>query len=513
MGTTQEAKQKKTSFFMKMLAGIEKAGNKLPDPVILFAIICTALLIISALVAGTEVVHPGTGATITAVSLLTKENLQWILMSFPSNFLAFAPLGAVLTIVLGCGYAEKSGWLVGLVRLAGSKASARTVTIIVVFVGIMANQCGDAGWIVLPPLAAMLYMAVGRNPLVGIFAAYAAVSTGMAANLLISMSDVLAGSFTIAAAQTLDPSFEGNMAMNWWFLIVSTGILLLSGVIATDKIVEPRLRGRHSDIQIETTEELTALERKGLKAANWTFIGLLVLLVVLSIGPGAFMKDPATDSLMSNSSPLLGGIVSIVTIAFFIPATVYGKIAGTIKSGNDAVRMLGDAMRDMGGYIVLAFVAAQFSAWFTKSQLATVIAVKGAEILKSMGLGSVGLIVGLIIVSCIVNLFIGSASAKWAILAPVFVPMFMVLGMHPAVTQMAYRIGDSITNVLSPLFPYATVLLAYVRKYDKDAGWGTLFSNMLPYSILMGISWTVLLIIYVVFNIPLGPGGPIYYTM
>ncbi len=513
MGNTQSTQQKKAPLYLRMLASIEKAGNKLPDPVVLFAILCAALLVISALVAGTTVIHPGTGETVTAVNLLTMENLRKILINFPANFLGFAPLGAVLTIMLGCGIAEKSGWLVGMVRLAGAKASTRTVTILVIFVGIMANQCGDAGWIVLPPLAAMLYMSVGRSPLVGIFAAYAAVSTGMAANLLISMSDVLAGTFTISAAQSLDPSFSGNIAMNWYFLIVSTGILLVTGVLTTDKIVEPRLRGRGIDVHTERSEALTSQERKGLKAANITFVLILLGIVALCIGPNAFMKDPETGSILSNSSPLMAGIVSIVTIAFLIPAIVYGKIAGTIKSSNDVVRMLSDSMKDMGGYIVLAFVASQFSSWFTQSKLATVFAIKGAELLESMGATGITLIIGLIIVSCIVNLFIGSASAKWAIMAPIFVPMFMVLGMHPAVTQMAYRIGDSITNVLSPLFPYVTVLLSYVKKYDKDAGWGTLFSNMLPYSIVMGIAWTILLVVFVLFNIPLGPSGPIYYTV
>lgn len=499
--------------YVRMLARIEKAGNRLPDPVVLFALFCVLLLIISYFAAGVSVVHPGTGETITAVNLLTVSNLQKILIDFPSNFLGFAPLGAVLTIMLGCGLAEKSGWLTSMVRLAGARASKRTVTVIVVFAGIMANQAGDAGGIVLPPLAALLFLSVGRNPLVGIFAAYASVSTGMAANLLISMSDVLAGTFTISAAQSLDPGFSGNIAMNYYFLIVSTFILLVTGVFVTDKIVEPRLGSYTKNAELEKDEALSPQEKKAIKRAGVCFIMLCLIIAALCIGPHAFLADPETGSIMSNQSPLMKGIISIVTILFLVPAIVYGKTAKTIKSSRDIVTMMAASMKDMGGYIVLVFVSAQFTSWFTQSNLATVFAVKGAELLEHMGIRGVGLIIGLILVSGIINLFIGSASAKWAIMAPIFVPMFMILGLHPAVTQMAYRIGDSITNVLSPLFPYVMILLAYVQKYDEKAGWGTLFSNMLPYSLVMGIAWSIILILFVLFQIPLGPGGPIYYKL
>lgn len=503
----------KRPLYVRFLEKIEKAGNRLPDPVVLFACLCLLLLALSFFAAGTSVVHPGTGETITAVNLLTKANLQKILMNFPGNFLGFAPLGAVLTIMLGCGLAEKSGWLTCMVRLAGAKASRRTVTIIVVFAGIMANQAGDAGWIVLPPLAALLFMSVGRNPLVGIFAAYAAVSTGMAANLLISMSDVLAGTFTIAAAQSIDPNFTGNVAMNYYFLIISTFILLAAGVFTTDRIVEPRLGEYHGGLYLEQEERLSEQEKKGLRLAGLTFLMVCLAIVALCIGPNAFLKDPETGSIMSNNSPLMKGIISIVTILFFVPAVVYGKTAGTVKNSTDVVNMLIASMKDMGGYIVLVFVSAQFTSWFSQSNLATIFAVKGAEFLEHMGITGIGLIVGLILVSGVINLFIGSASAKWAIMAPIFVPMFMILGLHPSVTQMAYRIGDSITNVLSPLFPYVMILLSYVQKYDKKAGWGTLFSNMLPYSLVMGISWILILLVFVLFRIPLGPNGPIYYTL
>ena len=496
-----------------ILAKIERAGNKIPDPLMIFAFLCVLLLILSAIFAGTTVIHPGTGAEVVAVNLLSVAQLQKILTDIPKNFTNFAPLGAVLTIMLGCGVAEKSGWLVGLVRKMGSRASKRTVTIMVVFVGIMANQAGDAGWIVLPALAGMLFQAVGRNPIVGVLCAYASVSTGMAANLLPSMSDVLAGTFTIQAAQFLDPTFEGNIAMNIYFLIASTFLLTAAGAFVTDKIVDKRLGAYTGGVVLEQDQSLSAQENKAMKAANFSFLALMALLVALCIGPNAFMRDPATGSLITSGAPLMSSIITIVTIIFFVPGVVYGTIAGTIKGSRGVVEMMNASMRDMGGYIVLAFSAAQFSFWFSQSNLTTILAVKGAEVLKNAGAEGVGLLVGMFIVSCTLNMFIGSASAKWALLAPVFVPMFMMMGIHPAATQAAYRVGDAATNVVTPLFPYVAILLATGRKYDKNFGFGTMFANMLPYSVIMGGLWIILLVIWWFTGLPLGPQGPLTYTM
>lgn len=495
-----------------ILGWLERVGNKIPDPFMIFAFLCVVLLILSAVFAGTTVVHPGTGEEIVAVNLLSMAQLQKILTNIPKNFTNFAPLGAVLTIMLGCGVAEKSGWLVGLVRKMGSKASKRSVTILVVFVGIMANQAGDAGWIVLPSLAAMLFHAVGRNPILGILCAYASVSTGMAANLLPSMSDVLAGTFTIQAAQFLDPAFEGNIAMNLYFLIASTFLLTAAGTFVTDKIVAKRLGDYTGEMVLDQDQTLSAQENKAMRAANYTFLALIVLLVALCIGENAFMRDPATGSLITGGAPLMSGIITIVTIVFFVPGVVYGSIAGTIKGSRGVVDLMTESMRDMGSYIVLAFAAAQFSFWFSQSNLTTVMSVKGAEVLKNAGASGVGLLIGMFIVSCILNMFIGSASAKWALLAPVFVPMFMMMGIGPAATQAAYRIGDAATNVVTPLFPYVAILLATGRKYDKNFGFGTMFSNMLPYSLVMGGLWIVLLVIWWFTGLPLGPQGALTYT-
>jgi len=496
-----------------VLGLVEKIGNKIPDPVMIFVWLCIILMILSAVFAGVTVIHPGTGEEVVATSLLTVASLRKILTSVPTNFTSFAPLGAVLTIMLGCGVAEKSGWLIALIRKMGSRASKRTVTVIVVFVGIMANQAGDAGWIVLPPLAAMLFHAVGRNPILGLLCAFASVSTGMAANLLPSMSDVLAGAFTIQAAQFIDPNFEGNIAMNMYFLIVSTFLLTIAGTFVTERVVDRRLGAYTGDVVLEHDQELSTQESKAMFGANMTFLALCVVLVILCLGDNAFMRDPVTGSLITSGAPLMGGIITIVAVIFFIPAVVYGVFVGTIKGSRGVVGMMSESMRDMGGYIVLAFVAAQFSSWFTQSNLSTVLAVKGADVLKNMGAEGVGLLVGMFIVSCILNLFIGSASAKWALLAPIFVPMFMLLGIHPAATQAAYRVGDAATNAISPLFPYMTILLAYCKKYDKNFGFGTMLANMIPYSVVMGLCWILLLVIWWFTGLPLGPQGPLTYTV
>ncbi len=347
------------------------------------------------------------------------------------------------------------------------------------------------------------------------FAAYAGVAGGFAANIMVNMSDVLAASFTIPAAQVIDPSYQGTPAMNLYFIMASVPMLVVLGALVTEKIVAPRFPSYEptEELAMEMEVEENENEPKGLKWAGISFLAMLLSIVLLSIGENSFMADPATGSILAYASPLMQGIVPLITIIFFVPGIVYGKITGSIKNDKEAARMMGESMRDMGPYIVLAFVASQFLAYFNWSNLGIVLSVKGAETLKAAGLTGIGLIVGFIGISALINIFVGSASAKWAIMAPIFVPMFMLLDFDPALSQMAYRIGDSITNPLTPLLPYFPILLAFARKYDKNVGMGTMISNMLPYSIVFFVMWTVLLIIFMVFNIPLGPGGGIYYTI
>ena len=515
---TPQANEQKDTFFNRMLNKIEVMGNKLPDPVTIFLGFSIVVLIASSIIASTgnglSVVHPGTGETISVVNLLSKEQLQLILTSVVSNFQGFAPLGLVLVVMIGAGMCDKVGLMEASIKGCASKISGKSVTLVVMILGMLANLASDAGTILLPPLAAIAFLGVGRHPLIGLFAGYAAVTLGFSANIIISVVDVLVASFTIPAAQMMDPNYAGNATMNLYFMIASTFILAILGTLITEKFIAPRFGEYKGEATLDVNSDLTKEQRKGLKLAGISLLICIAVLVALSIGgTNSFLADPETGELLSNNAPCMKGMVPIMALLFFIPGIVYGKVTGLIKNDKDVVALMGKSMSDMGSYIILAFAASQFLKLFELSNLGIVLSVKGAEFLQNANISGVPLIIGFIILCCIINLFIGSASAKWAIMAPIFVPMFMMLGYSPALTQMAFRIGDGITNPISPLFAYFPVVLAFARKYDKDAGMGTIMSNMIPYSLSFLVVWSVLLAIFMMFGLPLGPGAMPSYTM
>ncbi|RDY26917.1 AbgT family transporter [Romboutsia weinsteinii] len=507
---------KKESLFNRALNVVEVVGNRLPDPVTIFLALCVLVIIASYIIGskGVSVVHPGTGETIQVVNLLTKEQLQILLGSIVSNFQGFAPLGLVLVTMIGAGVCDKSGLMTATIKASTSKIPKSKVTIVVMTIGMLANIASDAGTILFPPLAALVYLGVGRHPLIGLFSGYAAVCLGFAANIMISVNDILAASFTVPAAQMIDPSFEANATMNLIFMIVSTFILIGLATIITEKVIAPRFGKYEGDAKLDVDGSLSDAEKKGLKQAGISVLIYIAVIVMLSIvGESPFLADPETGDLLSNKAPLMKGMVPIIALAFFIPGLVFGRATGKIKKDKDVVKLMSGAMSDMGGYIILAFAASQFLQLFTNSNLGLIIAVKGGDFLKTAGIQGPLLLIGFILLACCINLFIGSASAKWAILAPIFVPMFMLVGYNPALTQMAYRIGDCITNPLSPLFPYFPIILAFTRKYDEEAGMGTVIANMIPFSLAFLVVWTLLLIVFMVFNIPLGPGILPSYTI
>ncbi len=504
----------KLSLFDRVLDGIERVGNKLPDPVTIFLSLTMIIIFISALVAkqNVSVVHPGTGETIEAINLMTKSQLQIFLSSIVKNFQGFAPLGLVLVTMLGAGVSDKSGLMTSTIKASVSKIPEGYVTIVVMTIGMLANIASDAGTILFPPLAALVYLGVGRHPLIGLFSGYAAVCLGFAANVVISVNDILAASFTVPAAQMIDENFQANPTMNLFFMMASTVVLILLATWVTEKIIAPRFGEYEGEVDLEVDSELTDLERKGLKKAGLGLLVYILLILALSLlGSSPFLADPETGELLSNNAPLMKGMVPLIAMAFLVPGFIFGRTTGIIKNDKDLVNLMSEAMKDMSGYIVLVFAASQFIQLFNNSNLGIIIAVKGGEGLQNSAISGPFLLIGFLLLSCLINIFIGSASAKWAILAPIFVPMFMMLGYNPALTQMVYRIGDCITNPLSPLFPYFPIILAFTRKYDKDAGMGTVISNMIPYSLAFLIVWTALLMVFIFFNIPLGPGiGPLY---
>ncbi|WP_027626834.1 AbgT family transporter [Clostridium lundense] len=498
----------------RILNKVEVIGNKMPDPVSIFGILCLVIMAISWIAAGVSVENPADNKTVSIVNLVSRDGFRKILMECVTKFQQFPPLGMVLVVMLGAGVAEKSGLMTVAMKTSIVKVPKSLVTGTIILVCILADAAGDAGFILLPPLAATIFLSIGRHPLIGMFAAYAGVAGGFSSNLMVNMTDVLMASFTIPAAQMIDPSYRGTPAMNIYFMVASTVILVLCGVFVTEKIIAPRFEKYDTNSLFgDENNEITDVEKKALKWSGMSVLIMIAIVILLSIGKNSFMADPETGSLLAWESPLMQGLIPIITLMFLVPGIIYGKMTGVIKNDKDAVAMMSESMKDMGSYIVIAFAASLFIALFNWSNIGIVMSVNGAGILKNSGFGGIGIIIGFIILESIINIFIGSASAKWAIMAPIFVPMLLLLGYNPAVTQMAFRIGDSITNPISPLFPFFPMLITFVRKYDKEAGIGTIVSNMIPYSIVFAIAWTLLLVMFVMFNIPLGPGGAIRYMM
>lgn len=505
---------KKKSLMERFLNGVEFVGNKLPDPVSLFILLAILTIALSAIFGamGVEAVHPGIHKTIKVINLFSLDGFRMIWSKAVSNFSTFAPLAMVLVAVIGAGAAEKSGFLAAFMQKMLGNASRAMVTFVIIFVGINGNVAGDAAFVVLPPVAGAIFLGMGRNPLLGVFCGFASVAAGFCANMLIGMSDSLAYGFTEAAARIIDPNYTGSPAINYYFLLASCIVLSAVGTFVTEKIMAPRFSNENLD-QFESDKNATILTSEKSKAVTKALLATLATLAIiflLCIGDNPVLGDPKTGSIMSGKSPFMEGIIIFVTIILFVPGCVYGFASGKYKNDKDLFSDISLAFKDISAYILLCFFCSQFTNYFAWSNLGAILAIKGANTLQAWNFTGIPLVIGLIFVSCIVNIFIGSASAKWAILAPIMVPMMMLLGYDPALTQVAYRIGDSITNPLSPLFYYFPLVLGFVRKYEKDAGMGTIIANMLPYSLAFTLAWITLIIIWMVFNLPLGPGGNIY---
>ncbi|MBM7614765.1 AbgT family transporter [Alkaliphilus hydrothermalis] len=503
---------KKKGLFNKFLDVIEVVGNKLPDPVTLFAIFGLLVIVIShfAAKAGVmvefESINRATGALepqrVEAVSLLTKAGIRRIFSEAVTNFTGFPPLGTVLVAMLGVGVAEGTGLIGAALRKLVLSTPKRLITAVVVFAGIMSNIASDAGYVVLVPLGALVFISFKRHPLAGLAAAFAGVSGGFSANLLFGTIDTLLGGISGAAASMIQPGYEVGITANWYFMLVSTFVITAVGTFVTERIVEPRLGEYKGESNVEI-EEISAKESKGLMWAGISLLAYIGILLALTLPENAILRSDA-GKLLSGSA-FMAGMVPIIAAFFLIPGIAYGIAAGTVKSDKDIAKHMGKAMSSMGGYLVLAFVASQFIAYFSWTNLGTILAVNGADFLKAINLTGAPLLIGFILVSGFINLFIGSASAKWAIMAPVFVPMFMQLGYSPEFTQLAYRIGDSTTNIISPLMSYFAIVIAFAQKYDKKTGIGTLIATMLPYSMLFLLFWTLLFLVWFTFRIPLGP--------
>jgi aminobenzoyl-glutamate transport protein len=495
--TTQPAATTETTRLARALGFIERAGNALPHPATLFAILAALVIVISAVAAkfGLAVTHPGTGKPIQAVSLLTITGLHRILTELVNNFTGFAPLGTVLVAILGIAVAEGSGLIGAALKLLVLSAPRRLLTFVIVFAGVMSNAASEVGYVLLVPLAAVIFLAVGRHPIVGLAAAFAGVSGGYSANLLLGTVDPLLAGLSEEAARIVTPTYQVNPACNYYFMAVSTFVISIVGTWVTEKIVAPRLGEYSGAEKPDDLNELSEAERRGLRFALVALLILVALILWGTVPASGFLRDPQTGGLLR--SPFMSGIVALIFVTGALLGIAYGIGARTVRN-------------DAGIYLVLVFFAAQFVAFFNWTNLGLIVAVKGADLLRASGLGTIPLIVSFVLVSATINLFMGSASAKWAIMAPVFVPMFMLLGYTPEFTQAAYRIGDSVTNIISPMMSYFALIVAFTQRYQEKAGIGTIIATMIPYSISFLIVWTLLLIVWIVAGLPLGPGAELY---
>lgn len=499
-----------TKIFNKSLDFIEYIGNKLPHPATLFALLAFAVALLSLVGACLDwtAIHPADNSEIKVKNLLNSDGLRWIYTNVTFNFVNFPPLGYVLAVMIGIGVAEGSGLFTALIRALVLSAPKSMITFALVFTGILSHIASEAGYVILIPLGAMLFHALGRHPIAGLAAAFSGVSGGFGANFLIGSVDPILAGLSQSAAQIIDPNIKINAAVNFYFMFASAILITFLGTFITEKIVEPRLKSYTGNVEKVNVETISPNEKKGLKWAGFSALMLLIFLTLTILPENGLLRNPQTKEVLH--SPFFDGIITGILLFFFIPGLVYGIFVKSIKNDKDLMKNIIKSMGTMATYIVLVFFAAQFVYFFRYSNLGLIIAIKGAETLKSIQLTGISLIVAFVILSAFINLFMGSASAKWAIMAPVFVPMFMLLGYHPALTQTAFRIGDSVTNLITPMMSYFALIVAFAQKYDDKYGIGTIISTMIPYTIIFTIFWIMFLIVWMVIGLPVGPDGPLY---
>jgi len=504
----------KTGVLQKILNWTERAGNALPHPATLFALFALAALLLSALghVLGWEVIHPGTKEIVRPVNLLSQHGIHRILLEMVDSFTGFAPLGIVLVAMLGIGIAEQSGLIHAVIRLLVLNAPGKLLTFVIVFTGIISNVASDVGYVLLIPLAGVIFIAVGRHPVAGMAAAFAGVSGGFSANLALGTVDPLLAGLSTEAAQILDPSYEVNPTANYFFMVASTFIIALVGTFVSERIVEPRLgtyQGNGAE-QDQSFDSISAREKKGLLMALITFLVILIITLIGIIPENGFFRGTDGGFL---SSPLIKGVVAMLFITAGGMGLAYGFTIGAFKNDADVIEGMSSSMKTLATYLVLVFFAAQFVAYFKWSNLGIIMAVKGAGLLISADIGLIPLMILFILLAATINMLMGSASAKWAILAPIFIPMFMIMGYSPELSQVVYRIGDSVTNVISPMMSFFALIIAFIQKYDPRAGIGTIIATMVPYSMAFLLVWILLLVAWLLLGLPLGPDAGIHYTL
>ncbi|MCC5869101.1 MAG: AbgT family transporter [Gammaproteobacteria bacterium] len=509
------------TWLMRALDWIERIGNKLPDPAVLFLLLMLLTWAISALLAPISftTIDPRSGEPLVVNNLLAGTAITKFFADMVGTFVGFHPLGVVLVAMLGIGVAEHTGFINASLRALLSFTARWLLTPMLITVGIISHTAVDAGYVLVVPLGAVIFYAAGRHPLAGIAAAFAGVSGGFSANFVPSALDPMLQGISQAAGQVLDPTLELNPLNNYFFTAISSLLIIALGWFITDRIVEPRLADTKVDgdmTDMPSMEGLAPNERRALRWSLGVMVAGLVILFATALPGGSAWRSPTGDITAFNA-PLMQSIVPLIFLLFLLPAVVYGYVAGTVKSHRDIIEGMSKAMSGMGYYIVMAFFAAQFIYAFSQSNLGALLAIEGANWLRSAGLPPQITIIGVVVITGFVNLLVGSASAKWALLAPILVPMLMSLGISADLTQAAYRVGDSTTNIITPLMPYFPLIVVFCRRYVTNSGIGTLVAMMLPYSVIFMIAWTAFLVLYwtvgAAIGLPLGIGASYEYAL
>ena len=492
----------------RALAAVERVGNRLPDPAVLFIALLFIVWILSWMLSALsfDVIDPRNGQALVVNNQLSGAALTAFLSVMVTNFTHFHPVGVVLVAMLGIGVAEHTGFINAGLRAMMAVTARWLLTPMVILVGIVSHTAVDAGYVLVIPLGGIIFYAAGRHPLAGIAAAFAGVSGGFSANFVPSALDPMLQGISQAGAQILDPNIVLNPLNNYFFTTISSVLIVGFGWFLTDRVVEPRLMVNELDGDLEVLPTMEALqdnERRGLRGALIAMLLAIVLLIVTALPAGSAWRSP-DGILTSGAAPLMRSIVPLIFILFLLPGVVYGVMSGTVKSSRDVIKGMTKAMTGMGYYLVIMFFIAQFIYAFGQSNIGVLMALKGAAALKAMAMPAALTITGIIFLTGFINLFVGSASAKWALLAPIFVPMLMTLGISPDLAQAAYRIGDSSTNIITPLMPYFPLVVVFCQRYVKSTGIGTVTAMMLPYSVTFLIVWTIFLLLYWMVGLPLG---------
>ncbi len=512
-----QAPDLKPSRMDRFLNFIERAGNKIPDPAILFFWALVIVWVASALLSNVsfDLINPRTDEALVVNNLLTGEALASFLANMVTTFTGFAPLGIVLVAMLGVGVADSSGFITTGLKKMLNFTPAKLLTPMLILVAIVSHTAADAGYVLVIPLGGIIFHAAGRHPLAGIAAAFAGVSGGFSANFIPSGIDPLLAGFTQTSANVLDPDYVINPLANIFFTGLSSVVVIAIGWWVTEKIIEPRLKNTAIDEDAEEAPDLgtfTEIESKAFHYAGWAMVAGIAALVFAVWPENSALRSPEGE-ITAFSAPIMQSIVPLIFILFVIPGIVYGRVSGKFQNSNDVIKSMSETMSTMGAYIVMSFFCAQFLAAFAQSNIGTMLALYGAEGLKAMNLPGQATIVGMILLTAFVNLLVGSASAKWALIGPILVPMLMAVGISPELSQAAYRVGDSVSNIISPLMVFFPLVVVYCQRYVKSTGIGTLASLMMPYSIAMLIGWTIFLLAYWAVGIPLGIAAPYTYAM